>query len=76
MAENKKEPAESILGLILFLGEISLKHKKIFSAMNDVWSDGDQVDMVTLLNKLKEKGQDQEVGGAEYLAYLVECAPI
>ena len=77
--KNKKETVswdDSILGLILLQGDMPSKHKKIFSAINDVWLEGDPVDLVTLLNKLKDKGQADEIGGASYLAYLVDNAPL
>ncbi|KKL81326.1 hypothetical protein LCGC14_1995870 [marine sediment metagenome] len=52
-----QKEAESILGLILIQGDMPSKHKKILSAMNDVWSEDNPVDLVTLCNKLKDKGQ-------------------
>ena len=72
---TKKQQSEVIMSLILILGDTSPEHKKIFLAMNEVWSEGDPVDLVTLFNKLKENGHIDEIGGAEYLASIFDCGP-
>jgi len=51
-------------------------HQKIYTAMLDLFDKAEPIDLVTLANKLKEKGQLEEVGGASYLARLVDTVPL
>ena len=51
-------------------------HQKIFSAISDLFSRNEPVDLITLNNMLKEKGHLEEVGGATYLARLMDTAPL
>jgi replicative DNA helicase len=51
-------------------------HQKIFSAISDLFSKNEPVDLITLNNILKEKGHLEEVGGATYLAKLMDTAPL
>ena len=39
-------------------------HQKIYAAMTDLFDKAEPIDLVTLANKLKEKGQLDEIGGA------------
>ncbi|MBI4403572.1 MAG: replicative DNA helicase [Deltaproteobacteria bacterium] len=50
-------------------------HRKIFEAMCELGSKGEPIDAVTLTAKLKELGVYEEVGGATYLAELLERVP-
>jgi len=51
-------------------------HQKIFAAISDLFNHGEPIDLVTLANSLKEKGQLESVGGAAYLARLVDTVPM
>jgi replicative DNA helicase len=51
-------------------------HRKIFSAMVDLFERNEPADLVTLTNILKEKGILESVGGASYLAELVDTVPM
>ncbi len=51
-------------------------HERIFTAMTDLFSHTEPVDLITLTNKLKEQGQLEEIGGAAYLARLMDTAPV
>jgi len=51
-------------------------HQKIFAAMSDLFNRGEPVDVVTLNNSLKEKGQLEAVGGPVYLARLLDSVPL
>lgn len=51
-------------------------HNKIFQAMIDLHDKKEPVDLVTLANKLKQKNQLDEIGGASYLANLVDTVPL
>ncbi len=53
-----------------------LAHEKIFSAVVDLFNKDEPVDLVTLSNRLREKGQLEEVGGAVFLARLVDTVPL
>ncbi len=51
-------------------------HQKIFAAIIDLFDNGEPVDLVTLANNLKERGHIEAVGGASYLAQLVDAVPL
>lgn len=50
-------------------------HGKIFAAMCELATKGDPIDIVTLTSKMKEMDIFEEVGGAGYLAELLERVP-
>jgi replicative DNA helicase len=51
-------------------------HQKIFSAIIELFSRNDPVDLVTLTNILREHDRLEEIGGATYLANLVDTVPL
>jgi replicative DNA helicase len=51
-------------------------HRKIFSSMVDLFERNEPTDLVTLTNTLKERGELESVGGASYLAELVDTIPV
>jgi replicative DNA helicase len=51
-------------------------HQKIFAAITDLFDKAEPIDLVTLANKLKEKGELEAIGGASYLARLVDTVPL
>jgi replicative DNA helicase len=50
-------------------------HQKIFAAMTDLFNRNEPIDTVTVANHLKESGQLEQVGGAAYLARLLDVPP-
>jgi replicative DNA helicase len=50
-------------------------HQKIFAAMTDLFNRNEPIDTVTVANHLKESGQLEPVGGAAYLARLLDVPP-
>lgn len=50
-------------------------HKKIYDAMLDLYMHHEPVDVLSLTNRLEEKGELEGVGGATYLAELVNTVP-
>lgn len=52
------------------------QHQKIFSAISDMANRNQQVDLVALADSLKSSGQLENVGGAVYLAKIMDTAPI
>lgn len=50
-------------------------HSKIYAAMCELATRGEPIDALTLSSKLKEMGTFEEVGGAAYLAELLEKTP-
>ena len=50
-------------------------HRVIYSGIVELQGRGDAVDLVTLTNHLREEGQLERVGGATYLASLVDGLP-
>jgi replicative DNA helicase len=83
------EAEESILSAILIDNEALLdileklspadfyrsSHQKIFTAISELFSKNEPVDLVTLTNILRERGWLEEIGGATYLANLVDTVP-
>jgi len=51
-------------------------HQKIFASVIDLFNNSEPVDLVTLNNALSENGQLKSVGGAPYLASLVDTVPM
>ncbi len=51
-------------------------HQKIFAVIEELFSRGEPVDLVTLANRLKEKGTLEAIGGSGYLASLVDTVPL
>lgn len=51
-------------------------HQKIFSAITELFTKNEPVDLVTLSNILKEQGRLEEIGGATYLARIVDSVPL
>ncbi len=51
-------------------------HQKIYAAIIDLFDKAEPVDLVTLANRLKEMGHLEAVGGASYLARLVDTVPL
>jgi len=50
-------------------------HQKIFAAMTDLFNRNEPIDTVTVANHLKENGQLEPVGGAAYIARLLDVPP-
>ncbi len=50
-------------------------HRKIFSAMIALSEKGEPIDLVTLTDSLRQRGDLEEVGGSTYLSYLVDTIP-
>ena len=51
-------------------------HQKIFSAITELFTRNEPVDLVTLTNILKEKDQLDDVGGATHLSRIVDTVPL
>ncbi|MBI9084092.1 MAG: replicative DNA helicase [Desulfobacterales bacterium] len=50
-------------------------HQKIFAAITELFTRNEPIDLVTLTNLLRERAQIEEIGGAAYLANLVDTVP-
>ena len=51
-------------------------HQIIFKSIIDLFEKNEPVDLVTLTNSLKGKGRLEEIGGATYLAGLIDTVPM
>ena len=51
------------------------KHRLIWQGMLDLYSKSEPIDLLSLSSRLKEKGFLEQVGGATYLADLVNTVP-
>lgn len=50
-------------------------HRRLFAAMLDLFERDESIDLLTLRERLEQKNQLEEVGGAVYLASLVDQVP-
>lgn len=83
------EAEQSLLGSILIDKEAMLKiadaiepsdfykigHTLIFETMLELYGKGDPIDLLTLSNRLEEKGQLERAGGRAFLASLSNMVP-
>jgi len=70
---------DTLLEVIEILGPedfYKTAHQKIFTAIADLFSRNEPVDLVTVTNALKTKGHLEQIGGAAYLAQLMDAAPV
>ncbi len=51
-------------------------HQKIYQAVIDLALKGEPADLITIVNRLKEKGELESIGGASYLAAISDAAPV
>lgn len=51
-------------------------HKITFAAIETLYAKSEPVDLVTLSNLLREKDELEKIGGAAYLARLVDAVPM
>ena len=51
-------------------------HQLIYAAMTELFDRNEPVDLITLSNHLKEQDQIDKIGGAAYLAELVDSVPM
>jgi len=51
-------------------------HQKMFKAISDLYNHSIPADLVTLTNHLRKKGSLEEIGGAYYLANLIDTVPM
>ncbi len=52
-----------------------MAHQKIFAGISQLFNKAEPVDLVTLTSWLRDKNQLEEIGGAAYLARLVDTVP-
>ena len=64
--------AIEILDEIWFYDE---SHRKIYSAILDLYQSRKNVDLITLSNKLRGEGALEQVGGVSYLSSIIEIVP-
>lgn len=83
------EAEMSVLGALLQSSEAFLKclellrpehfyrdaHRKIFAAAQGLFGRGEPVDLITITNELRRRGELEEVGSAAFLASLVDAVP-
>jgi replicative DNA helicase len=67
---------DDIIEIITPLDFYKTAHQKIFAAMLDLFENKDPVDLVSLANRLSDQGLLEKVGGASYLAKLVDQVPL
>jgi replicative DNA helicase len=50
-------------------------HRRIYEAMTDLFERGEPVDLITVTDRLRDKGQLDDVGGAAYVTSLLNAVP-
>ncbi|MFW5884901.1 MAG: replicative DNA helicase [Patescibacteria group bacterium] len=51
------------------------KHEKIFQVIQDLYQEGDSLDILSVSSKLKEKKQLKDIGGKSYLTEIINAVP-
>lgn len=51
------------------------RHQKIFSTLRELQQNGEPIDLITVSNVLSQKGELESVGGAQYLAEIIDQTP-
>src|SRR6056297_435725 len=51
------------------------KHAEVFTAIRELAEEYKPIDLITLTNRLKEKGRLDQVGGSSYIAFLSSVVP-
>ncbi len=83
------EAEQAVLGAIIIEGESITKaidiltpqdfyrepHRKIYTAMLELFNKNEPIDLITLTEHLKDKGQLDEAGGLGYLSNLATVVP-
>lgn len=83
------EAEQAVLGAIILEGESITKaieilspedfykenHRKIYTAMLELFDKNEPIDLITLTEHLKDKGELEEVGGLSYLGNLTTVVP-
>lgn len=89
MTPHNKEAEQSVLGSVFFdqgamksiVDKLEVddfhvyRHKKIYSAMVDLYQDKVDIDYTTLISLLDARGLLQEAGGSEYIFDLSKSVP-
>ena len=52
-----------------------LRHRTIYELMVEMYSKKEAIDLITIQQKLKDRGQLEGVGGLVYIASLPDCVP-
>ncbi len=50
-------------------------HRRVYAAMLEMFERDESIDLITLRERLEQKNQLEEIGGAAYLASLVDQVP-
>lgn len=50
-------------------------HRRIYEAVTDLFERGEPVDLITVTDRLRDKGQLDDVGGASYVTSLLNSVP-
>ncbi|MCK9578393.1 replicative DNA helicase [bacterium] len=50
-------------------------HSEIYKAIEDLFTKGEPIDLISTSSKLKEQGNLEKIGGIAYLTELINCVP-
>lgn len=71
-----KNCLEDVFGIIKAEDFYKNSHKSVFSAMQCLFSANEPIDLVTVIEKLRKLEKLEEVGGATYLAQIIDTVPM
>ncbi len=71
----ENEAISSVIELLVPKDFYKDSHKKIFSAMVELYEKSEPIDLITLTEQMSRKEQLEEVGGASYLSSIVNQVP-
>jgi replicative DNA helicase len=70
-----QEAIVKVADIIVSYDFYSEKHRLIYEAMVDIYEKREPIDVLSLINRLEEKKQLEEIGGRTYLTTLANAVP-
>lgn len=71
----KPEVIHDVSAIIYLESFYADKHREIYRAIFEIFAKGDPIDLLSVSTRLKSNGQLDRIGGASYLAELIESVP-
>ncbi len=69
------EAAQGVFDIVTTVDFYSNRHKKIFDAANYIYTQHQSLDQVLLWEELKKRGDEEKIGGVDYLDELEDFMP-
>lgn len=52
-----------------------LRHQRIWNVLTEMWDNQRPIDLITVQQELKDRGELDGIGGITYLSQLIDCVP-